>query len=152
VQTYLNPRGLPKGFRLPHLHSLAASPVVLRTTLVGFDSPDILPALANVSIHFDAQDEEETFEDNDNARRKEDLRGVGVFLQRHFTTALKLRGLHEKYSPDAVTRLVFVPMNSSRIETLHFVDCVGHTTHFIVQALRKVPYSPCHALQSLAEP
>lgn len=136
-------RPLPKGFRLPHLSSLAASPVVLRRTLVGFDSPDILPALANVSIHFDAQDDEEkTSEDNDNARREEDLRGVGVFLQRRFTTALKLRGLDETYSPDAVTRWVFVPMNSSRIETLHFADCVGHTTQFIVQALRKVPYLP----------
>jgi len=133
---------LPEGFRLLHLRSLAASPVVLRTTLVGFDSPDILPALANVSIHFDARDEEETLEDNDNARRKEDLRGVGVFLQRHFTTALKLRGLDGEYSPEAVTSLVFAPMNSSRIGVLHFVDCVGHTTGLIVQALHKVPYSP----------
>ena len=133
---------LPKDFRLLHLRRLAASPVLLRTTLVGFDSPDILPVLASVSIHFDAQDEEETPEDNDNARRKEDLRGVGLFLQRHSITALKLRGLHEKYSLEAVTRLIFVPMNCSRIETLHFVDCVGHTTKFIEQALRKVPYFP----------
>lgn len=138
--------GLPKGFRLLHLRSLAASPVLLRTTLVRFDSPDILPALANVSIHFDAQDEEETLEDNDNARREEDLRGVGIFLQRHFTTALKLRGLHEKYSPQAVRELIFVRMNSSRIETLHFVDCVGHTTTLIEQALRKLPYSSNHSL------
>jgi len=129
---------LPKSFRLPHLRSLAASPVVLRTTLVGFDSPDILPALANVSIHFDVQDEDE---DNDNARREEDLRGVGMFLQHHFTTALKLRGLDEKYSLEAVTQRVFVPMNSSRLVTLHFVDCVGHTTSLIEQALRKLPYS-----------
>ncbi len=140
--------GLPKGFRLLHLRSLAASPFLLRTTLVGFDSPDILPALANVSIHFDAQDEEETFGDNDNDRREEDLRGVGIFLQRHFTTALKLRGLHEKYSLQAVTRLIFVPMNCSRIETLHFVNCVGHTTKFIEQALRKVPYSPPSVMPS----
>jgi hypothetical protein len=132
---------LPKGFQLLHLRTLAASSVVLRTTLVGFDSPNILPALANVSIHFEGQDEEETSEDNDNARREEDLRGVGMFLKHHFTTALKLRGLDEKYSLEAVTRLVFVPMNCSRIETLHFVDCVGHTTNFIEQALRKVPYS-----------
>ena len=132
--------GLPKTFRLLYLRSLAASPVVLRTTLVGFDSPDILPALANVSIHFDAQEEEETVEDNDNARREEDLRGVGVFLRPHFTTALKLRGLDEGYSPEAVTRWVFAPMNSSRVQTMHFVDCVGHTTDFIVQALKKVPY------------
>ena len=131
---------LPKGFRLDHLHSLAASAVVLRTTLVGFDSPDILPALANVSIHFEAQDEEETLEDNDIARREEDLRGVGVFLQRHFTMALKLRGLDEGYSPDAVTSLVFAPMNSSRIQTVHFSDCVGHTTDFIVHTLRRVRY------------
>jgi len=131
---------LPRGFRVLHLRSLAASPVVLRTTLVGFDSPDILPTLANVSIHFDAQDDDETFEDNDNDRREEDLRGVGVFLQRHFTTALKLRGLYDRYSPEAVTRLVFVPMNSSRIETMHFTDCVGHTTDLIVQTLRKVPF------------
>ena len=132
--------GLPNGFRLLYLRSLAASPVVLRTTLVGFDSLDILPALANVSIHFDAQDDEETLEDNDNARREEDLRGVGMFLQRHFTTALKLRGLDEGYRPDAVTRLVFVPMNSSRIQTMHFADCVGHTTDFIVHALHRVPF------------
>ena len=133
---------LPKDLRLPRLHRLAASPILWRTTLVGFDSLDILPNLANVSIHFDAQDEEETPEDNDNARREEDLRGVGLFLQRHSVTALKLRGLHEKYSLEAVTRLIFVPMNCSRIETLHFVDCVGHTTKFIEQAMRKVPYSP----------
>jgi hypothetical protein len=132
--------GLLKGFRLLHLQSLAASPVVLRTTLVGFDSPDMLPALANVSIHFDAQDKEETVEDNDNARREQDLRGVGVFLQRHSTTALKLRGLDEGYSPELVTSWVFVPMNGSRVQTMHFADCVGHTTDFIVQALKKVPY------------
>ena len=142
---------LPKGFRLPHLRSLAASPVFLRTTLVGFDSPDILPALANVSIHFDVQDEDEdeTLGDNDNARREEDLRGVGIFLQRHFTTALKLRGLHEKYSLKAVTRHLFVPMNCSRIETLHFVDCVGHTTELIERAIRKLPYSPSSSNHSL---
>ena len=131
---------LMKGFRLDHLHSLAASPVVLRTTLVGFDSPDILPALANVSIYFDAQDEEVTVEDNDSSRRKEDLRGVGVFLRRHFTRALKLRGLDERYSLGAVNSLVFAPMNSSQIRIMHFSDCVGHTTHFIVHALRRVPY------------
>ena len=130
--------GLPEGFRLPHLRRLAASPIVLRTTLVGFDSPVILPALANVSIHFDAQDEND---EEDIVRRREDLRGVGMFLQRHFTTALKLRGLDDKYSLEAVTSLVFVPMNCSRIETLHFVECVGHTTDLIEQALRKVPYS-----------
>ena len=130
--------GLPQGFRLPHLRRLAASPIVLRTTLFGFDSPDILPALANVSIHFDVQEDDA---EDDIARREEDLGGVGIFLQRHFTTALKLRGLDKNYSPEAVTSLVFVPMNCSRIETLHFVECVGHTTKLIEQALRKVPYS-----------
>ena len=113
---------------------------MLRTTLVGFDSPDILPALANVSIHFEARDEEETLEDNDIARRKEDLRGVGVFLKHHFTTALKLRGLDGGYSPGAVTSLVFAPMNSSRIQTVHFSDCASHTTEFIVYTLQRVRY------------
>ena len=142
---------LPKGFRLDHLHSLAASAVVLRTTLVGFDSPDILPALANVSIYFDAQDEEETLEYNDSARREEDLRGVGVFLRRHFTTALKLRGIDKGYSPGAVASLVFAPMNTSRVEVMHFSDCVGYTTDLILHTLRGVPYVvpdiPCNQMQ-----
>ena len=129
---------LPKGFRLNYLHSLAASAVVLRTTLVGFDSPDILPALANVSISFEAQ--EDTFEDKDSSRREQDLQGAGRFLRHHFTRALKLRGLDKGYSPGVVKRLLFAPMNSSQIETMHFSDCVGHTTDFIVHTLRRVPY------------
>ena len=136
--------GLPNGFRLYHLHSLAASAVVLRTTLVGFDSQDVLPALVNVSVYFDTQDEEDTLKDKvsarrDSVRRKKDLRGVGVFLGRHFPRALKLRGLDEGYSPDAVTSLVFAPMNSSWIETMHFSDCVGHTTD-LVYTLQRVTY------------
>ena len=84
-----------------------------RTTLVGFDPPNILPALANVSTYDDAQDEEETLDDNDNARREEDLRGVGVFLRRHFTRTLKLRPLDEGHR--AVASLVFASMDSSQI-------------------------------------
>ena len=113
---------------------------MLRTTLVGFDSPDILPALAKVSIYFEARGEEETPEDNDIARREEDLRGVGVFLRRHFTRTLKLRGLDEGYSPGVVASLIFMPMNGSRIQTIHFSDCVGHSTDLIVRTLQRVPY------------
>ena len=129
-----------KRFRLNYLHSLTASAVVLHTTLVGFDSPDILPALANVSIYFDAQDEEETLKDSDSARWEDDLRGAGMFLRHHFTTSLKLRGLDEGYPPPAVDSLVFAPMNRSQIRMMHFSDCVGHTTDFIVHTLRRVPY------------
>ena len=89
---------LPKGFRLDRLHSLAASPVVLRTALVGFDSPDTA-----VSPLWPMSPYNSTLRKRGGRSKIPTVPGEkrtyegGMFLRRHFTTALKLRGLDEGY-------------------------------------------------------
>lgn len=131
---------LPPSFHLGHLTHLTVSPILLRTSLQGFQNRRVLPALMSVSVHF-CPNEEEMDEDEEHlesARRNEDLETLGRFLQYHIIEKLKLHGLDQGYSPSALCTSVFRTMTTARLYHLCLSNCSDNTTQHIGVALTKV--------------
>lgn len=128
-------------FSIPSLTHLTVSPVLLRTSLQGFEDRRVLPALMSVSVHFHPGDEEDYEGDteySETARRNEDLVTVGRFLQTHIIHELKLRGLDKSYSPSALCTSVFRTMNTSRLLHVTFEKCSANVTEHIRVVLTRV--------------
>lgn len=131
---------LPASFQLQKLTHLTVSPILLRTSLQGFQDKRVLPALMSVSVHFCPNEEEMDVDEehSESARRNEDLETLGKFLQPHIIEILKLQGLDKGYSPPALCTSVFRTMNTSRLSRLCLYDCSTYTTQYIGVALTKV--------------
>jgi hypothetical protein len=130
---------LPASFQLQNLTRLTVSPILLRTSLQGFQNQHVLPALMSVSVHFCPNEEEMDVDDehSESARCKEDLETLGKFLKHHSIRSLKLQGLDQGYSPSALTS-AFREMTTSRLFRLCLYKCSINTTQHIGIALMKV--------------
>lgn len=132
---------LPSHFRLQYLTHLTVSPILLRTSLQGYEDRRVLPALMRVSVHFCPSEDDEMDVDEEHfesARRNEDLETVGKFLQKHAVETLKLQGLDKGYSPSALCTSLFRTMNTSRLFHLVLHECRDHTTQYIGVATTRV--------------
>lgn len=132
-------------FELKHVVHLTVSPILLRTSMQGFENRRVLPALMSVSVHFSPQDdddEDEDEEDQETTRRNEDLATVGQFLQNYRIQTLKLKNLDERYSPSALCTSLFRTMNTSQLRELQLVNCADYTTAYIGLALTRVMLYP----------
>jgi len=131
---------LPATFALEHLTHLTVSPVLLATSLQGFEERHVIPALMSCSIRFRQMDEElEGDEEAEESTRRsqEDLAAVGTFLKEHEITTLKLRGLDGGYAPLAVRTHLFEKMATKKLANLYLEECSGHTTEYIEMVLTK---------------
>jgi hypothetical protein len=132
---------LDKSFTIHTLTHLTVSPVLLRTSLQGFEDRRVLPALMSVSVHFHPGEEEDyegDTEHSETARRNKDLATVGRFLQSHITVELKLRGLDKSYSPSALCTSLFRTMITSKLKHITFEKCTANVTEHLRVVLTRV--------------
>lgn len=133
---------LPAGFQLGQLTHLTVSPVMLATSLQGFEARHVLPALMSVSIRFRQTDEELEGDEEleERTRRDQDLAAAGMFLRPHAIRTLKLRGLDAGYKPSAVRTLVFENMMTKELANLYLEECSHRTTRYVEMALKRLSF------------
>lgn len=134
---------LPMSFGLTNLTHLTVSPIMLATSLQGFEARRVLPALMSVSIRFRQTDEELEGDEEmveESARRDQDLAAVGAFLRGHAIRTLKLHGLDGGYKPSAVRTLMFEGMITKQLANLYLDQCSHQTTSYVEMALKRLTF------------
>jgi hypothetical protein len=135
---------LPATFQLTNLTHLTVSPVMLGTSLQGFQVRRVIPALMTVSVRFRSTPADEELEEGEEAeersRRDQDLAAVGMFLKGHEIRTLKLRGLDIGYEPSAVRTHLFENMITKQLANLYLEECSGHTTQYMEMVLKRLTF------------